>query len=147
MTPADAKALTDAAARWVEERADLKSLALVGSWARNQARPDSDIDLLVLADDPSAYRSERAWLSRVLPPPFRVISEHVADYGVVWSCHALLEPEAELELGFGPLTWAATDPIDAGTLGVVKGGFRIVVDKDGRLKRLLEAVDSRPSVS
>ena len=143
MTPDQAKALTDAVARWVEARPDLKALALVGSWARNAARPDSDIDLLVLADDPSVYRAKRDWLAPALPQPFRVLSERVVDYGVVWSCHALLAPDAELELGFGPLAWAKTDPIDAGTLGVVRGGFRIVVDKDGRLQRLTDAVDSR----
>ena len=147
MTPADAKALTDAVAQWVEARTDLKSLALVGSWARDQARPDSDIDLLVLANDPTAYRSDLAWLARLLPPQFRVISSRVVDYGAVWSCHALLDPAAELELSFGPLDWTTTDPLDGGTVGVVKGGFRIIVDKDGRLKRLADAIDSQPAGS
>lgn len=147
MTPAQAKALTDAIARWVEALPHLKSLALVGSWARDAARPDSDIDLLVLADDASTYRSGHDWLQKALPPPFRVLSTRVADYGWVWSCHALLEPQAELELSFGPLAWAATNPVDAGTLRVVEGGFRIIVDKDGRLQRLAHAVDRRSAGS
>ena len=147
MTPTQAKSLTDAIARWVEARPDLKSLALVGSWACNVARPDSDIDLLVLADDPAAYRSPRNWLAPALPQSFRVLSERIADYGAVWSCHAMLAPDVELELSFGPLTWAATDPLDAGTWRVVQGGFRILVDKDGRLQRLVAAVDSRRSGS
>ena len=147
MTPDQARALTDAIARWVEARPDLKSLALVGSWARGAARPDSDIDLLVLANDPSAFRTSRDWLAQVLPPPFRVLSERIVDYGGVFSWHTLVGPEVELELSFGPLAWAATDPIDAGTLGVVRGGFRIIVDKDGRLRRLVDAVDSLPTGS
>lgn len=147
MQPAQAKALTDAIARWVETRSDLKSLALVGSWAHSAARPDSDIDLLVLADDSNVYRAERDWLAHVLPPSFRVLSERIVDYGAVWSCHALLAPDAELEISFGPLAWAKTDPIDPGTLRVVRDGFRIILDKDGHLQRLRDAVDSRPTGS
>lgn len=145
MTPDQAKTLTDTIARFVESQPDLKSLALVGSWARNAARPDSDIDLLVLADDPSAYRTDRTWLIRALAPQFRVSSSHVADYGQVWSCHAQLEPTCELELSFGPLAWTATNPIDAGTMRVARDGLRIIVDKDDRLRRLVDAVDSLPA--
>lgn len=144
MTPDQAQALTDAVAGWVRSRADLQSLGLAGSWARNAARPDSDIDLIILADKPDAYRSDRSWLARLLPPAFRVLSERDATYGIVWSCHALLEPDAELELTFCPPAWAATDPLDAGTRRVVGDGFRVVVDKDGRLQRLVDAVKAAP---
>ena len=34
----------------------------MGSWARNQPRMDSDLDVVVLADDPAAYLETEAWV-------------------------------------------------------------------------------------
>ena len=143
MTSAEAQTLTRAVAAWMRDVPDLRALAPAGSWARGDARADSDLDLLILAEQPAQYRSSQQWLHQiVLPEPFRVISARGAVYGVVWSCHVALDPAAELELGFGALNWAATDPIDAGSRGVIQGGFRIVVDKDGLLQRIVEAVEN-----
>jgi predicted nucleotidyltransferase len=143
MTPADAQALTELVAKWVRSRADLKSLGLAGSWARGAARPDSDIDLIVLADKPSDYRADRSWLSAVLAPDFSILSDRDESYGIAWSLRALLEPRAEIELTFAPLDWAAI-PIDPGTRRVVGDGFRVILDKDRRLQRLVDAVRALP---
>ena len=117
------------------------ALALAGSWARGTARPDSDLDLLVLAHNPEQYRTGPHWLDQIaLPPPFRVLSSKWVAYGVVWSCHVALNPAGEIELGFGALNWASTDPVDAGSRGVIRDGFRVIVDKDGSLQRVVEAV-------
>jgi hypothetical protein len=97
--------------------------------------------LLLLAERPEVYRSNHNWLDCLpLPTPFRLCSHTEATYGVVWSCHVLLEPKAKLELTFGALDWASTMPIDRGTRGVVHDGFQIIVDKDDRLHRLVEAI-------
>jgi uncharacterized protein len=68
MTPAEARALIDAIAAWVGGPSDLRGLALVGSWARGAARPDSDLDLLILAARPNDYRVATTWLDRPLLP-------------------------------------------------------------------------------
>src|SRR5205807_7957968 len=41
------------------------AIALVGSWARSQGRPDSDVDLVVLTSEPAALLDEGAvsWFS------------------------------------------------------------------------------------
>jgi hypothetical protein len=141
MTRTEVCALTEAIGAWVQSRPDLRALGLVGSWARGDGRPDSDLDMLLLADRPEVYRSNHDWLDRLrLPAPFRVSSHADASYGAVWSCHVALEPDAKLELTFGALDWASTNPIDSGTRSVVLGGLRTIVDKDGRLRRLVEAV-------
>ncbi len=36
------------AAQWARTQPDIRALLLVGSWARDAARPDSDVDLVVL---------------------------------------------------------------------------------------------------
>src|SRR5665213_4282225 len=139
MTPTEAHSLTESIAAWVRASSGLKALALAGSWSRGTARPDSDLDLLILADAPDQYRSDQHWLSQIaLPKPFRIVSHKEIAYGAVWSCHALLDPAAELELCFGALNWASTNLIDAGSRGVISDGFCVIVDKDGYLQRIVE---------
>ena len=141
MTPVEARSLTNAVADWVRSSPDLRALAMAGSWSRHAARSDSDLDLCILAERPEQYRSDQGWLREiVLPAPFRIMSSKGAVYGVVWSCHVLLQPAAELELGFSALDWASTDPVDAGSRRVVSDGFQVIVDKDGRLRRLVETL-------
>ncbi len=137
--------LTDAilrvAAGWAATQPDIVGLALVGSWARGAARPDSDIDLMVLTLDPERYRRDRSWLTAVdwalvgLP----VIGWRDADYGMVWSRHITLADAVEVEFAFGDPGWAATEPIDSGTRGVVSGGLRALYDPRNLFARLLDS--------
>jgi len=129
-------------AAWVSARPDLKALAVVGSWARGTARPDSDLDLVILATDLQRYRADQTWLGDLtLPKPYRVASWRSADYGTAWSCHVGLAPSAELEITFCNPAWVCTDPIDNGTRRVVTAGFRIILDREQRLARLREAIE------
>lgn len=125
---------------WAAARDDLRALALVGSQARGTAGPDSDIDLILLAVDPAAYRADTAWLHDIAWPGGPLNGWHDADYGAVWSRHVTLESGHEVELSFAMPGWAATDPVDPGTRRVVGGGLTIFLDRDGALARLAAAV-------
>jgi len=46
----------------------------------------------------------------------------------------------DIEIGLAPLSWAETNPVDAGTARVVREGFSIVFDPHGTLARLGEVV-------
>jgi GrpB-like predicted nucleotidyltransferase (UPF0157 family) len=46
---------------WAAGRDDVRGLFLVGSHARGDARPDSDVDLVLLCDDPSPYVADAIW--------------------------------------------------------------------------------------
>jgi uncharacterized protein len=129
---------------WARAQENVHGLALVGSHARNAARPDSDIDLVVLAQNPSAFR-DAVWLtaiewSRAGVRPMKWSDE---EYGVVWSRRTWFEPGGEVEFGFAPLSWAEVSPVDRGTQRVVSDGCRILYDPNGLLKRLTTAV-ARP---
>jgi len=53
---AQAHRVANAVADWARGQTDIRGLAIIGSHARGEARPDSDIDLTPLALDPEAFR-------------------------------------------------------------------------------------------
>lgn len=128
---------------WVRKTDELRALALCGSWARGDARPDSDLDLLVLMREPSARA--RAQLLECIPfdpAGFKCQSLRWETYGVVHSAHMIFRPAVELELSFASINWASRSPIDPGTRQVVMGGFKLLVDKDLMLGELLAVLRS-----
>jgi uncharacterized protein len=122
---------------WVRSRPDILGLALVGSHAREAARQNSDIDLLLLACEPQAFRYAESWLADIPWAQGHIVDWRDADYGAAWSRHVRLDPFGELELTFCAASWAATDPIDSGTCKVVSMGCRALVDKVGLFETLL----------
>jgi len=124
---------------WARSRADILGLALVGSWARGAARLDSDVDLVLLVSKPQAFRRNEDWLAEINWADAHVAHWHDVDYGSVWSRHIELQPHCVIEFTFCHPSWAAANPIDAGTANVLSGGCRVLVDKAKLLARLLTA--------
>ncbi len=131
---------------WAKRRQDVRGVALVGSQARGTARPDSDIDLMVLAVNPEALRADSSWIEAIdwSGACVKVANWRDEDYGAVWSRRIWLSPGAEVEISFAPVVWALTAPLDAGTRRVVSDGCRILHDPAGLLGRLYAAVQSTP---
>jgi len=124
---------------WAAGRSDIVGLALVGSWARDAANPDSDIDLILLTPNPDAFRISSAWLTEIAWPKLSlsVQSCHDANYGVVWSRHVKLSDGTRIEFTFGFPSWAAHCPYDAGTQSVVSSGCRVLLDPAGLLQKVV----------
>jgi hypothetical protein len=125
---------------WARSRSDILGLAVTGSWARGTARQDSDIDLVVLAGEPQAFRYDETWLADIHWNAAHVAGWHDADYGTVWSRHVRMEPPCEVEFTFCGRSWTATDPVDPGTASVVANGFRVLLDKARLFEKLLAAI-------
>jgi predicted nucleotidyltransferase len=123
------------ASQWAAARPDIRALLLVGSWARGAARPDSDVDLVVLTTAPEAYSPDGAWTREL----GAVGISRVQQWGPVAERRLVLPSGLEVEVGIGPLSWAEIDPLDAGTRDVVCDGSRVLHDPDGRMQRLLAA--------
>lgn len=138
----EAVAITRAVGDWAVVRDDIRAMALAGSWARDNPRQRSDIDLILLSDRAHEYRRLRKWLTEIdfSKAGYRQQSSESATYGVVWSRHIHLLPKAEVELTFAECSWARTAPVDSGTRAVVKDAFRVIFDKDGILAKLLYVV-------
>ena len=119
---------------WVEREQAARGLALVGSYARGAAHPDSDIDVLILVRDPESFVSQ-TWLDEINWRRLRAspVAIHVAQYGVVWSSHVQLDNGFEVEFAFASLSWASDRPLDAGTRQAISDGCRVLYDPDGLL--------------
>ena len=89
----------------------------------------------------TVFRRDQKWIRelKLSDVGFRYVGHETTKYGVVWSAHIALEPEAELELTLADENWASVRPMDPGTRRVVMDAFKILIDKDGALERLRNA--------
>jgi predicted nucleotidyltransferase len=127
----EVRELTKRVATWARERSDVRAAALVGSWARGDARPDSDVDVVLLTTTPEAYMGGTPW------PDAELVQTR--DWGGLTERRLRLPSGLELELGVAPPEWASTDPLDPGTRAVVSDGMRILHDPDQLLAKLAAA--------
>jgi hypothetical protein len=113
---------------WAKTHPEIKAIALVGSHARGDARPDSDIDLVVLADNPMDYIADPSWARN-----FGFIEWHrIEDWGKVTSLRVWYEDGPEVEFGFTAIDWAA-QPLDDGARQVIDDGILILYDPQALL--------------
>jgi len=125
------EAVIDDVAAWARSRTDVRALALVGSRARGDARPDSDVDFVVLAERPEDLVRDTAWVGH-----FGEVSRlRVEEWGRVTAVRVWYAHGVEIEFGLATAAWA-TDA-DAGTSRVLGDGVRILMDRDGDLARLV----------
>jgi len=124
---------------WAKRSPSILGLALVGSHARGIARADSDIDLVLIAGEPHAFRNSDTWVNDIDWAAARssIAEWRDVQYGRVWSRHFRLGDGTALELTFADRSWAALDPLDAGTRDVIAGGCRVLVDREHLFRQLL----------
>lgn len=123
--------------QWAARQGGLEAVALVGSWARDAARDDSDVDLVMITGDPGVYLADERWLTT-----FGEVdqAEH-EDWGLVQSKRVFYKNGLEVEFGVTTPEWAQTEPLDPGTEQVVKDGMKVLYDRSGLLQALLAAVE------
>lgn len=115
---------------WVSDQSDVQAIALVGSYARGAAREDSDIDLVILTDQPAKYLDDIQWTER-----FGSVDKHqTEDYGKLISFRVWYLNGPEVEYGITTPDWAAT-PLDPGTREVILGGMIVLFEREILLSR------------
>jgi predicted nucleotidyltransferase len=141
MNVAEAERLIALIDALVRSRDEFRALAVCGSWARDNPRPDSDLDALIIAQHADSLRCDQMWIQELKfsDVGFRYVGHKTVKYGVVCSAHIELEPKAELELTVAPDNWASVHSIDPGTRLIVMDAFKVLIDKDGTLERLCSA--------
>lgn len=128
--------------QWSSENLNIIGLALVGSYARGNARSDSDIDLMLITPNPWLFRQNMKWIYEI---DWKHINLNIkdwkdSDYGVVWSRHIYFVEQTKIEFSFGLPTWTSINPVDRGTLNVVKNGIKILYDPQKVFHNLLNEI-------
>jgi len=115
--------------QWAVGTADLRAVAVVGSFAYGAPRLGSDLDLVLLSQRPGRYGP---WLADV-PPLGPAKFLYRRDWGPLTELRLRRESGLHLDVGIAQLAWAGTDPLDDGTARVLRDGLRVVYDPDGLL--------------
>lgn len=113
---------------WASTQPDILAVALVGSYAREAAKEDSDIDLVVLANDPRRYVEDTDWLKRF----GSIEKQQTEDYGKVTSLRVWYVGGHEVEYGLTTSDWAQL-PLDEGTQRVIADGMRVLFEREALL--------------
>ena len=107
---------------WASATTNVRALVLVGSQARGDARPDSDVDFVFLSTAPSLMANDLTWVST-----FGTVRQvAIEDYGKLTSVRVRYEEGPEVEFGIAGLDWPAAE----GTSAVLACGFRVLLDRD-----------------
>ena len=115
---------------WADHHATVSGLAVVGSYARGTQTPESDLDLVVIADQPAALLADLEWLGAF----GGLATVEIEEYGVTTSVFADYEGNLEVEFGIASRQWTAL-PLDSGTARVIRDGMIIHYDPDELLRK------------
>lgn len=117
--------------QWGNEQPSIKAVFLVGSYARGEAREDSDIDFVILTENPQKYTDDAAFTQS-----FGAVEKvEKEDWGRVTSLRVWYRESFEVEFGFSTPDWITEEPLDLGTLRVISDGAKIIFDRLGDLEQ------------
>lgn len=126
---------------WVQANSQILSCGIVGSYARDEAKPSSDVDVCLLVTDVSEFLDNHNWI-RAFGSAEKVIRE---TWGPVETLRVYFE-ELEVEFNFSKPSWARV-PLDFGTASVLGDGITLVCDKNGLLQRAVDATKSNDVIT
>ena len=129
-------ALQDRVLARAEADQGIAAVAMVGSYARGTPSIASDVDFVVIVDDPARYVADPSAFS---DPP---LGEHIATrhWGHLTELRHRTPQGLEVDLGVVGPAWANTDPVDDGTARVVRDGIEVLYDPAGVLAAVVAAV-------
>jgi predicted nucleotidyltransferase len=118
--------------QWGNENDDIKSIILVGSYARGEEREDSDVDLVVIASNPDVY------INNNFIDNFGKVEEYKKeDWGRVTSIRVWYSNSGlEVEFGITTPIWVEK-PLDNGTFRVLSDGYKVILDKEDYFKDII----------
>ena len=126
----DAYELIAKVADWSQRENRVIAAGLCGSYARGEARQDSDVDFCIVTPDPSSLVADHSWI-RGFGANARVAGP-VEDYNLVQSLRVFYG-STEAEFGVTDQAWVQV-PIDRKTASVINDGLQILYDPDGFLE-------------
>ena len=125
--------LIASATEWARCDNRISALALLGSHARGEARPDSDIAFCLICPDARRLLGDRSWTEQFGP----ATQLGLEPYGLVTSVRVRYRDGPEVEFGIADHAWMDV-PVDPDTAAVMRAGMRILHDPENRLQRALD---------
>lgn len=135
------QALLDRIQAWASGEEGIAGLVLVGSQARGEAGPDSDLDLVLLCAHPEVYLRQTSWTGRF----GAIAAETQEDWGDVVSIRVRYAGGPEVEFGVTDVSWGA-DPAEAGAARVLRPGAVVLFDRGVDLGGRIQAFTGRTSL-
>ncbi|MFD1466255.1 aminoglycoside 6-adenylyltransferase [Lapidilactobacillus mulanensis] len=123
--------LADELIDWAKNEPAIESLVVVGSYAHDDQRPGSDLDLVVVTSDRASLLQNTDYTQRF----GKVKQVQTEYYGACISIRASYEDNSELEIGLVTPDWL-NEPLDSGTRKVLQPGYLILYDQKHNFKDL-----------
>jgi len=128
---------------WANSRRDVQAVILLGSQARAEHKADqwSDIDVVLLVDDPDRYLGSAAWLDDLGSPLVTTVEAWALGGGL--ERRALFRSGMDVDFAFveaavAPYLVAMTD--EPQVQKILGRGFRVLVDKTDFIKATLDGL-------
>lgn len=128
---------------WVDTKEFIRGAAVVGSHAKGTAKPDSDIDIVLLTKGSQLeHRNNTSWLDEIDLSELGFNRDRYEDhdYGDNMARHVFYSPFLEIEFGFVPVEWASSSPVRESTRSIVAPAMIIISDKDQHFRTLAEKI-------
>ena len=126
----------EAVRTWAAARPDVHGLALVGSYARGKATPESDVDLLFLVENVEHFLRDMRW-TQSLGDPTRMETEA---WGNVRSVRIWYRDGLEVEFSVAGKGWAGL-PLDPGSAQILRERTVALLDPSGILKAAEQSIE------
>ena len=137
--------LAAAVADWAEEREDVRAAILVGSQVRAEMPADrfSDLEVILVVDDPQPYAEDASWVEEFGVPILTFLEPPAV--GDQRERRVLYETGEDVDFPLIPL--AALDRLESSenVAGLVRRGYRVLsdrIDLERRLRNLAAARES-----
>ena len=119
-----------AVADWAAERDDVAAVVLVGSRARGDVPADrwSDLDLILLVDDPAEYTGDSGWIEEFGEPVLTFMEATVDGH---WERRVLYDTGEDVDFVLFPSAVADKLESSQGAAALLARGYRVLVDRIG----------------
>ena len=109
----------------------IKSIIIVGAYARGTNRENSDLDIVIITSNKSDMIANQDFTK-----DFGEVSQQQTEYyGACTSIRVWYKDGKEVEFGIVEPSWILM-PLDTGTYKVLSDGYKIVIDKKGYFENL-----------
>lgn len=111
--------------QWGTENTNIKSIIIVGSYAKGTNKATSDIDLIIITTNKDEMLNNQNFIE-LFGEVERTQTEY---YGACTSVRVWYKNGPEVEFGLVTPDWIA-QPLDKGTYRVLSDGYNIIIDKN-----------------